>query len=192
MRRYIAAALIVLLAGCSEDLSHDPVAAPQAVPGVKPGFNLVLPVHESSDLTEYVLNGTDAELRSGGAVDSGSAVILDGNASGFEYAVYRFNPGLDAPDSVSVLLEEPATSGAWVGIANYAEDKWEFDGPFIKQKTFVIDDPAYISPAGNIWVAVLAPASSVTVNALSVRTIRPDNEPPVADVVADITGGSRP
>ena len=35
-------------------------------------------------------------------------------------AVYRFHPALGAPDSVSVLLEDGQTDGAFIGLANYA------------------------------------------------------------------------
>src|SRR5688500_9813322 len=130
MRRCLAAVFLTILAACA-DSAPDAGLSSELKPW-QPGSQLALPSHEPSDLTEYVLSGTDTELRSSGAVDSGSAVVLYGSASGFEYAVYRVNPGLDAPDSVSVMLEEPATSGAWMGLANYDSGKWEFDGPFIK------------------------------------------------------------
>lgn len=184
MLRCLVIVAFLLVIGCADTNN--------AVPASGVGQRIPLPAHEPSDLTEYVLNGTDTELRSGGAVDAGSALILDGTSSGFEYGVYRFNPGLDAPDSVSVLLEEPATTGAWIGLANYTTGHWEFSGPFVKQKTLVVDDPAFISPAGNIWVAVLTANESATVNALSVRTIKPANEAPLAAFITDVAGGNAP
>ena len=152
------------------------------------------PDHQASGLTEYVLTGNSAELRSLGAVDQGSALILDADAGAFEYAVYRFNPADAAlPDSLSVLFEELTTTGAYVGIADYAKGRWVFNGPFTKQKTIAIDEPDYISPGGNLWVAVVAADNSAaTVNALSVRTINPDNSAPVAALDASADEGTAP
>src|SRR5262249_27222575 len=121
------------------------------------------------------------QQRSSGALDNGTALVLDATAGEAQYGVYRFNPGLEPPDSVSVLLDSAVASGAFIGLANYATGRWEFHPTAAAQKSFVIDDGSHISPGGNLWVAVLAaPGSSATVDALAVRTIRPANQPPVA------------
>jgi PKD repeat protein len=181
---FLLTTLVGSVASCDSTVTNEP--------GPSPALRLSFPVHETSGLTEYVLAGKDTDSRSPGALEAGNALQLDGSGGGFEYAVYRFNPGLNRPDSVSVLLEEPATSGAWVGIANFDASRWDFSGPFTAQKTLVADEAAYTSPAGNIWVAVITADTSATVNALSVRTINPNNALPAADVVADVSGGNIP
>jgi PKD repeat protein len=187
----LAWALVLGLAACSgvPSRSGQPAATPQ--PGAA-GLQLPFPQRESSGLTEYVLPGSQAEVLSSGAQAQGTALQLPAS-SGFEFALYRFNTGAEAPDSVAVLLEPGSTSAAWIGLANYDLGHWEFDGPFRSMKTLSCDDPAYTSPAGNIWIAVVTHAQeSALVNALSVRTIAPANQPPAADLQADVTAGTAP
>jgi hypothetical protein len=197
--------LVVLGTACTQDKLGSSAAGPQTLQGLP--ANAVSPElpadarsipfppdHHSSGLTEYVLSGSSAELRSPGAVEQGSALVLAADAGSFEYALYRFNPAeASLPDSLSVLFEELATTAAYVGIADYAAGHWAFSGPYAKQKTIAIDEPDYISPEGNLWIAVVAADSSAaTVNALSVRTINPDNVAPTAALSVSDEDGNAP
>src|SRR5687767_4091071 len=104
MLRSLSLLSLLLLIGCAQPASDG--AQDGGPSGANPpGLQLPFPTREPSDLTEYVLDGTETELRSAGASEIGTALVLDGVASGFEYGVYRFNLLSEAPDSVSVLLE---------------------------------------------------------------------------------------
>src|SRR5688572_8945824 len=95
-------------------------AGERLTPGLQstPATHLLpFPSHETADLTEYVLAGKDAESRSSGALELGSALELNATGGDFQFAVFRFNPATESPDSVSVLLEESGTTGAWIGLA---------------------------------------------------------------------------
>jgi PKD repeat protein len=179
-----------LLAACggratTEQVFHPATPAPQ-----EPAAQLPSPPadRQTAGLTETVVLGRLPDIRSTGAQDQGSALQLNAAPAGVEYALYRFNPGANAPDSVSVLLDDGVTTGAYIGLADYATGRWDFQGPFTAQKSFVVDDGAHLSPGGNLWVAVIAAqGQQATVEALSVRTINPANQPPTAALDSDIS-----
>jgi PKD repeat protein len=150
----------------------------------------------ASVLTESLLYGADAAQRSGGAVEVGTALLLDAtHGAGPQYAVYRFNAGGVPLDSVKVALETATPQGVFLGLANYRTQRWEYSGPYTAQKTLAVDGGDYLSPVGNLWVSVVAPpGADCTISALAVRHEGPEpvNEPPVASVLADASSGNAP
>lgn len=179
-------AMLSLAAGCAAGVSSP--SAGSAAPSGLPLF----PLHGSSVLTETLLAGVDAVARSGGAVEQGTELNISSPA-GIEWAVYHFNRQEQALDSVSVLMYLPECSQAWIGLSDFAGGSWRFSGPYTKSKTLALDDGTYTSPTGELYVAVVVDeGSSTVVNSLSLRTSRPNNEPPVTGIEADIWAGPAP
>jgi len=161
-----------------------------------PGASVLPPIpvsHGASELTETLLNGIDAYSMSAGATGQGTALSIVSAAGGFEWAAYRFNPGPQVLDSVAVLLSVPQGSSVWIALSDYAAGCWCMHGPYANGKTLALDDSQYTSPAGDLYVAVVVSGgSSAVVEALSVRTIRPPNQPPTASLTAAPAYGDAP
>jgi PKD repeat protein len=110
-----------------------------------------------------------------------------------EYAEYRFVVAGGNADSLSIELEQPQTTGVFLGLANRSTQQWEFSGPYTRQKTLSVDDPRYLAADHSIWLAVIAaPGSTGIVDALSIRTLRPGNQPPTASFQLDHASGPAP
>lgn len=182
-----------LLVGCTGTGTADPPAASDVTLSSL-AQDLPWPAAQvSSILTESLLNGVSVYAKSAGAVEQGTALELGSEAEAFEWAIYRFDPGADALDSVAVLLDIAEDSQAWIGLADYMQGCWCFHGPYCKSKTLAVDDACFHSAAGELFVCVVVCAGdSATVQSLSVRTIRTDNEAPWAELTADVTSGDVP
>ncbi|MCC7479002.1 hypothetical protein IT575_11170 [bacterium] len=194
----ILAAVILFSTACggqSADKLSDNTANVQ--PGLPlPPTSLPAPseldaLHQASGLVETLIGGKFSLQRSAGAQEQGSALVLDASAGGPrlgsvpEWALYGFDSGSNDLDSLQVQLDVPEGSSAYILLADYASGRWELHGPYTALKTLLLDDPKYLSPGGTLYCTVLSPqGSSITVNALSVRTINPNNEAPTADLQA--------
>jgi hypothetical protein len=136
---------------------------------------------EGAGLTEYLIDGIAVFDKSNGAIENGTVLELPAVQSGYEWAVYAFDPQSNSLDSVALLLNVAQGGEVWIGLADYSAGQWELSGPFDKGQTLALTDGDYLSPGGILYVAVLAAGSGDTsVSALSVRTINPNNEAPVA------------
>src|SRR5262249_6400262 len=123
----------------------------------------------------------------------GTALDLLADGAAPASAVYRFHPASGTADSVSILLDAPPTTAAYIGLADFGRGRWVFSGPYSGPKTLPLDDPAYISPSGNLWLAVLAPVGqSARVEQLSIRAQHGPNLPPTAQLAADLSAGNAP
>lgn len=192
--------LAVLLSGCGsrQAADHDPASYDISVLESQ----VLLPAHHmprfpadrhSAALTEHTILGYAAELTSTGAQATGTALTLSSQLVGAEYALYRFNPGSLLQDSVHVLLDDDQTTGAYIGLANYVTQRWEFLGPYAAPKSLALDAQRYRSPLGNIWVAVLAArGQQASVAAVMLRTLNPANQLPQALLAASPLSGDLP
>ncbi len=151
--------------------------------------------HEASQLVETLIQGKASLERSAAASENGPALLLDGEAAGgYQWALYGFSPAPDSSlDSVNVLLDVPDGKRIWLALADYGAGRWKLFGPYSDSKTLLADDPAYLSPGGNLYVVALVDdGQTATVNALSVRTINPANSAPTAALEADVLSGDAP
>jgi hypothetical protein len=189
---------LLICVGLSSCGSEPAPQLPDATHSVAPAVDAPLPFPDdrlASELTETTVVGINAEARGAHAFPYGSALKLNGVManSRLAWALYRFNTGGLAADSVNVILEPVATTGAFIGVANQATERWEFDGPFSESKTLPVDAARYISPAGNVWVAVVAPAGKTAfINAVSFRAVSETqpNQPPTAVLDARVLSNS--
>ncbi|MCC7477428.1 PKD domain-containing protein [bacterium] len=187
------------LALADQAVGSMPLPAPGASASL-PALSALDALRSGSDLVETLIGGSFTLGRSAGATEQGDALLLDATATGpglgavSEWALYGFDPAAagGSLDSVQVLLDAPGT-GAWIGLGDFSSGRWEWHGPYSSFKSFLVDDPKYLSPGGTLFISVVSPAGiSTTVNALSLRTINPNNVAPSADLQADVPGGDAP
>jgi PKD repeat protein len=138
-----------------------------------------------------VLYGKDASEFSSNARIVGNALELAASADATQYALFRFDPAGDPPDSVRVELDQAPSAAAYIGLANFKTRRWDLSGPYAGPRTLPLDSTDYVSAQGNTWVAVLGFRSTVRINELSVRTLGAD-QPPVAALTANSVQGVAP
>jgi outer membrane protein assembly factor BamB len=187
--------MLLALIGCVGTSSPVSRQAPQhgaALPGAL--ASLALPDdRQAAGLTETLIPGKFTLSRSAGALDNGTALELDATASGLEWGIYGFTPGMHSLDTLAVQLDAVVGNQVWIGLGNYTRNAWEWYGPFNAGKVLAIDSSRYLSPGGLFTAAVVAAGhNSATVDALSIRTINPQNQPPVAALNADVLSGDAP
>jgi PKD repeat protein len=153
-------------------------------------------LHGASAENAYSQLGKSAFLRSSGAVEADTAMLLDASAGGpgggavHEWAVYSWYTGTEEVTSLDVELPLAGGASAWLGLADYAGNHWLWFGPYSATQTLDLTAGAYISGAGNLYCAVVADAGqSVTVGQLWLHTIGPDNNSPTAELTATPDSG---
>jgi PKD repeat protein len=136
---------------------------------------------QAADLTETEILGKDAEQEGDLCVPYGDGLLIDSLSGKPQWALYRFNVGSESLDHVRLSLGAVPQSSCFIGLANYATGRWDFSGPFAVDELVNLSGEAYRSPAGDLWVATLAPAGKQCwILSLSVRQVNPDNHPPTA------------
>jgi hypothetical protein len=98
--------------------------------------------------------GRDALMRSTFTVEIGESLTLLSTPTEFAWAIWRFNPELAYLDNLQLLMDVPAGNEAWVAIADYGSDRWQFSGPFDGNELIELNDSAQRSSAGNFHIAV--------------------------------------
>ncbi|MCC7479656.1 PKD domain-containing protein [bacterium] len=189
------AALACACGGGSQQLSAASQPAGQVPPQIQSALPELPSDRGASLLAESLIQGKASLDRSAAAQEQGPALLLDSAGAGvWQWALYGFSPTPDhSLDSVNVLLDVSQGSAVWLGLADYEAGRWQLFGPYQGSKTLLADDPAYLSPGGNLYVvALVGDGQSATVNALSVRTISPGNTPPSAALQADVSSGDAP
>ena len=187
--------LLLMFVGCEGGARPVLFQHPQNQAGLPDELtSLALPNdRQVDDLTESLIPGKFTLDRSAGAMTYGTALLLDATTSGLEWGIYGFTPGIASLDSLVVQLDAAEGNQVWIGIGNYTRGSWEWHGPLSAEKVFAIDSSFYLSPGGLFAVAVVAAGqNTATVNALSIRTIRPENQPPKASLGANVLSGDAP
>lgn len=187
--------LSVVLLSCSESSGLFAPQSPEskaAAPDASWSFPLP-DARETNGLTETLVMGKFTLQRSAGAVDSGTALVLDATGGACEWAVYGFTPGTGTLDSLALQLDAAPGNHVWVGLSDYVNGQWEWHGPFSSGKVLAIDSSQYLSPGGLFAAAVIADmGNNATVSALSIRTINPQNQSPTASFTEDVQSGNAP
>ncbi len=201
--------LLLILAGCGGKASPqlDHALQDELNAGLPPLSSLRVP---SGTATNIVL-GTETFLRSSGGVEetvppfvSPTSLRLDSSDGGhFEWAVYRINPSNPLAGAQVTLDSLDGGDEAFIALANYDLNAWEFSGPHTGASdtgtpepdtgifTLAVDEAVHRNPGGDMFVAVVAPAgSNIRVLELAVTSTTPDA--PVADIQADVTSGEVP
>jgi hypothetical protein len=106
--------------------------------------------------TELGILGKDAVERYAGTSE-GDALRLESEPGNFAWALYHFTP--NAPFTlthVDVRMTVPTDSRLWAGVANYSTQRWDLLGPRTGNTLLALDPHAHLSPAGNVYVVVIA------------------------------------
>ncbi|GEM_PF-1707584 len=82
----------------------------------------------SADVPETIL-GRETFMRSGTSTDKGDAIEIASAPGGLAYVMYAFPPGGDPLVSLSLNGMLSAGNEYWVGLSDYANDRWLLDGP---------------------------------------------------------------
>lgn len=179
-------ALILVLGGSVMQLlgcGGGPAAVPQAdatagrqpVAGGAPGGQQGLPalpidppaVRVPSYSTVVYSDGNAIFDSSPGCLFSGDSIVMTSTPGELAYALYAFNTGGYEPQKLEVGLGTGNGSTAWVGVANYVTNTWEFFGPFTSLATINLNNFGYLSGGGQFYALVAAyDGSTVTSNYL--------------------------
>ena len=113
--------------------------------------------------------GAETLLQSPGAIADADSLMLSSPAGsdGLEWAVYSLAASI--PGELKLDVEVEVESGeVWVGLADFAQGRWRFLGPFTEPVQVGAADPAYRSSSDSIICAVVAqPGSAVRISALA-------------------------
>jgi hypothetical protein len=177
----------VLLMSCAAGTSGETTALPGGSPasGLPP-----LPADRQADvLTPSTILGKDTDSRSyTGVTTSGNAAVISAPAGGLAWAIYRFVPGANPLQSLSVDSVAGTGSGLYLGLPNYARGIWQFSGPLAPpQLQGLVLASTNLSPGGNFYCLLVAfDGAGATVNQLTVTT---DNPVTTFNVSGTVTSG---
>lgn len=152
-------ALIGYGAGCagSGNLSGGATSldAPLAGLPALPDGNLV-PREASAEVPETIL-GRETFRRSGTSTDKGDAIEIASAGSGLAYAMYASSPGGNPLMSLSLSGMLAAGNEYWVGLSDYANDRWLLDGPVsTATKDYDLTGGGLVSGSGVFYFLVVA------------------------------------
>lgn len=123
-------------------------------------------------------------MRSAGAADQGSDLLLDASASQIEWAIYGFDPGCDTPKDLFAELATPEGNPAWLAVADYASGRWNILGSFSDSAAATLDKASCLSPEGRVYCALIAAAGQqFSVVQVGLNTETYDNLPIALDSV---------
>jgi hypothetical protein len=154
----------------------DQGVTPTSIAGISQQLPDISVLRSSSVLIGFSQSGIEALYRDADALDEGSSLRLPAPGGSTSWGVWGFNNGLLGASDCLVEFNGDSGAQAYFAIANFVTGRWEAGGPLGgPQQTFAIGDPAYLSPLGNLYVAVIAwDAASILVDSI---TLVVDQEP---------------
>ncbi len=156
-----------------------------------PGERVSSALPQNHDL----IPGVDRFRESGGVTDLGEASHVESLPGTLAYAMYRIPLFGGQPAVASVDVNLLGGEGYYLGLSNYADQRWEWHGPFAGNHTQILPrhDGPYTSQLGSMFLTVLvAGVASADVVAIgtSVRNPLDVEAPPVpAGLVATAVQG---
>ncbi|MCC7479548.1 PKD domain-containing protein [bacterium] len=117
----------------------------------------------------------------------------------YEWALYGFAPPAGPLVQVEFhLQDDSAVDPAFVALANYSSGRWDISGPYSSSAnslaiTRVLNNAVHLSPEPmpTAYFAILAPVGSdLSLQGISITTL--ENDPPTADLQADVAQGIAP
>ena len=113
------------------------------------------PREASADVPETIL-GRETFQRSGTSTDKGDAIEIASATSGLAYAMYAFSPGGNPLVSLSLSGMLTAGNEYWVGLSDYANDRWLLDGPVsAATKNYDLTGGGLVSGSGVFYFLVV-------------------------------------
>jgi PKD repeat protein len=192
LRNLLAGCCLLSAAACGgkQSSSLEALNAAQLSAGL-PG---IASLRAAAEVLSNVQNPENFFAASPDAVGGGGQVVLDASSHpSLQWAVWAFNPGELPLASVDVDLALGPDRECFIGKANFTRNVWEIDGPIEAggTQTLELAGTDYLSPSGNAFIAVIAdPDNTTSIGQITWKTI--GNDPPVADIQADVTIGDAP
>ena len=189
--------VLLLLAACSgqhQKVTDLPATQdPSAAADLQSALPALPPAHATLGLKEHLINGNETYEQSAGAVVDGTTLVLGGAVGELNWALYAFDAAGNPVDSLHVLFDTAGGHMVWTAVADYSSGRWEYFDPSDQGATVLLDNARHVSAGGVIYIAVLAEGGAdTTLNALSVRTVNPSNQPPSAMLSATAIGTQPP
>lgn len=185
--RYCWLMIVLVLSGCGSGGGHSaivPAAAhPQngtAIPAAPGGFNIPFPADRAvAAHLNYWMQGAASVNFSEACTfkPDGGLELAPPLAGPAAWAQYVYSPEATS-DHFEVALG-PDSRQVWIGVADYAVQRWQFSGPFGTTASMPLTDND-VSPLGNIYVVVVVlPGETATVNTLQFWCV---DQPPMAEM----------
>ena len=207
-RCWLPAALLMLclLPACtSSPRPEGSAASPPIATGLR------LPDPSSLALARGASDGATGQTLTGAEYDPALPacnVAADGSACAFDaqwdsiapdnadlaYGVYPFTiEGYTGPAELHLAWQEPPAAGElWVALADFPADRWRWFQPADASLLEYNANAPYFDGEGRCFAAVLlAGDTPLTLNWIRVG-VEAANQPPVADLTADVTAGLAP
>ena len=194
MRKFCSVVILAaVLAGCGGDGSSESpidnlgpsivVEAPAAsgTYDFAPPQNLLppLPTEHAGSVIAIIRDGKDTYDRNAGT-DFVNALMLQAAPGEFSWAIWQLGSEEPMP-FVELDLHVPVGNKAYLALADYSRGRWEILAPVYSQRVLPLDLERHVSPAGNIYVALLLfDDMMATMDGLSLLDVY-ENQPPVAD-----------
>ncbi|MDQ3022988.1 MAG: carboxypeptidase-like regulatory domain-containing protein [bacterium] len=158
----MAVFLLAGLLGCARLAPHQP-ANPSGLPALPSG---VFDSRNLSALEVRHLDGADAVQKSTGAVAAGSDLVITavGGNPTLEWAIWKYTPASNETLlSASIDMELDGNS-AWIGVADYGNNRWKLQGPYPTAGTADIASlgAGNVSPNGNAYLLVASYSGTTT------------------------------
>jgi hypothetical protein len=137
-----------MLVGCGSQ----PLQRPEALPNLAS-----LDSHNTSLTASDTRMGVEFFQGSSGNWELTPALQVRSEAGGSAWAIYQLDPppGLTAQ---SVTVDDSGvTDEGWIGLANFTEGSWQFNGPYgYGKQTFDLTSGDYLSAGGHVYVAIVS------------------------------------
>jgi hypothetical protein len=102
------------------------------------------------------LQGSDTfQVSPGVTIDGATAQVVSG-AGLFEYAIYQFALGSVNPKFVDANFTVNSGENAWLGVGNFARDRWEFIDNFSADPSLRALTNEHISLGGNVYILIVS------------------------------------
>jgi len=104
---------------------------------------------------EDEIAGAEAFGRSSNAITDGSAVQLVSAGNEVSWAVWKFSPGMETLVSVEAVMNVQTDEKAYIGLADYARNSWQFGSPVSTGMKLTLNDARHKSDNGAFCIAIV-------------------------------------
>ncbi|MCB1219310.1 MAG: hypothetical protein H7A35_05310 [Planctomycetales bacterium] len=143
----------VLLYGCSATGDGRPaVHGPAAGGNTLPALDVL---RGSMVLQTLPVRGNQTYLRSPGATDDGSTLLLD-SAAASEWAIYELSLHSSEITGINVKIDNASGEGLWLALPDYETGRWLFSGPHTDDVMDLQPSKLMYSGTEQLYIALLA------------------------------------
>ena len=172
-------------------ISQDPAPVLDELPDLPlSDLPLKLPV----EITEFWRNGADSYAKSSNTLKDGTKRKLESVDENPSWAIYKVSNLRPMTELIQLMVEISVPSfggdddGYWIGIANYADQKWQIltKSYALTRNISILSSEPFISPADNLYVFLaITGEQSLTINRVGLEY----NTPAWVEVIVDSDEG---